>query len=106
MGYSIHISEHVPLIGTLASLISAQCDEYSHEYIAAQLTAKSEIKTSKRNLEKEATSVVRDLLPGHLQRAMDVDQDKGALSWLTSISIEKFGFSLHKSVLRDAIALR
>ena len=94
------------IAGPLATLISAQCDEYPYECIAAQLAAKSTTKTSKRNLEKEAASAVRDLLPGPLQRAMDLAQEKGASSWLTSLPIEEFGFSLHKSAFRDAIALR
>lgn len=94
------------IAGPLATLITAQCEEYSYECIAAQLTAKSEIKTSKRNLEKEAASAVRVLLPDSLQRAMDLAQEKGASSWLTSLPIGEFGFSLHKSAFRDAIALR
>ena len=94
------------IAGPLATLISAQCDEYAYECIAAQLAAKAETRTSKRNLEKEAASTIRDLLPGSLQRAMDLAQEKGASSWLTSPPIEEFGFSLHKSAFRDAIALR
>ena len=45
-------------------------------------------------------------MPGSLQRAMDLAQEKGASSWLTSLPIGEFGFSLHKSAFRDAIALR
>ena len=37
---------------------------------------------------------------------MDLAQEKGASSWLTSLPLEEFGFSLHKGAFRDAIALR
>ena len=94
------------IAGPLVTLISAQCDEYAYECIAAQLAAKAETKTSRRNLEKEAASAVRDLLPGSQQRAMDLAREKGASSWLTALPIEEFGFSLHKNAFRDAIALR
>ena len=49
---------------------------------------------------------VRDMLPDSLQQAMDLAQEKGASSWLTSLPIQEFGFSLHKSAFRDAISLR
>ena len=37
---------------------------------------------------------------------MDLAQEKGASSWLTSLPIEEFGFSLHKGAFWDALALR
>ena len=41
-----------------------------------------------------------------LQRAMDLAQEKGASSWLTTLPLEEFGFTLHKGAFCDAIALR
>ena len=37
---------------------------------------------------------------------MDLAQEKGASSWLTSLPLEEFGLTLHKGAFRDAIALR
>ena len=37
---------------------------------------------------------------------MDLVQEKGASSWLTTLPLEEHGFILHKSALRDAMALR
>ena len=37
---------------------------------------------------------------------MTLAQEKGASSWLTALPIEEFGFTLHKSAFRDAVALR
>ena len=35
---------------------------------------------------------------------MDLAQEKGASSWLTALSPEEHGFTLHKSAFRDAMA--
>ena len=37
---------------------------------------------------------------------MELAQEKGASSWLTSLPIEEFGFALHKGAFHDALALR
>ena len=103
------LQEHaasIAIAGPLATQISAQCDEYSYECIAAQISAKSIQKTSRRTQENEAASAIKDLLQGSLQRAMDLSQEKGASSWLTSLPIEELGFFLHKGAFRDALALR
>ena len=36
---------------------------------------------------------------------MDLAQERGASSWLTSLPIEEFGFALHKGAFQDALAL-
>ena len=40
------------------------------------------------------------------RQAMDLAQEKGASTWLTSLPLEEFGFSLQKGAFRDALALR
>ena len=60
----------------------------------------------RRDQEKDAAAAVRDQLPGSLKRAMDLAKEKGASSWLTSLPIEEFGFSLRKGAFRDTITLR
>ena len=37
---------------------------------------------------------------------MDLAQENGASSWLTSLPIEEFGFTLHKGAFHDALTLR
>ena len=37
---------------------------------------------------------------------MDLGQEKGASSWLTSLPLKKLNFVLHKSAFCDAVALR
>ena len=41
-----------------------------------------------------------------MKYSVDLAQEKGASTWLTSLPLEEFGFSLHKGAFRDALALR
>ena len=80
--------------------------DYSYDCIAAQLTEKAEVRSSHQREVNEAASKLKARLPACLQRAVDLAQKTGASSWLTSLPIEKFGFTLHKSTFCDAIALK
>ena len=60
----------------------------------------------KLNRHNTAATQLRAMLPSNLQLAMDLCQEKGASSWLTVLPIEEYGFTLHKTAFRDALALR
>ena len=45
-------------------------------------------------------------LPTDMQYAMDLAQEKGALSWLSVLLIQKHKLTLHKGTFRDAFALQ
>ena len=45
-------------------------------------------------------------LPDHLKRATQLNSEKGASSWLSSIPIVSCGFYLNKRAFHDAICLR
>ena len=62
--------------------------------------------TLKRNHQQTAASNLKHLLSTDLQLAMDLSQEKGASNWLTVLPLDQYGFSLHKSAFRDALALR
>ena len=64
------------------------------------------MRNSRRRDVGDAASELRTRLPTCLQRAVDLAQERGASSWLTALPIQEFGFTLHKSAFRDAIALR
>ena len=55
---------------------------------------------------KTSASDLRKLVSESLQRAMDLAEEKGSSSWLTSLPLEEFNLVLHKGAFRDAIALR
>ena len=74
--------------------------------MADQLKAKAEIHKLKRQQPTLAANHLKQVLPNPLKRAMDLAEEKGACSWLTSLPIEEFGFTLHKGAFHDALALR
>ena len=86
--------------------ILAQDHEYPLDCVDAQLVAKWAAQKLHHDSAKEGATSLRDKITSSLQRAMDLTQEKGASSWLTSLPLEEFGFSLHKGAFRDAIALR
>ena len=91
---------------SLCNLIKEQWLEYPIECIEAQITAKKTVYQQRRNNTKEFASVIRDNASAGLQRAMDLAQEKGASSWLTSLPLKEFNLALHKGAFHDATALR
>ena len=90
----------------LSNLVEDQRLEYPFECIEAQIKAKKAVHQQRRNNAKESASAIRDEAPAALQRAMDLAQEKGALSWLTTLPLKEFNFALHKGAFHDAVALR
>ena len=76
-----------------------QCQE-------AQQAIKAQLHSSKRIRQKEEAKRVWDQLPTHLQRSLELSQEKGASTWLISLPIEDHGFVLHKAAFKDALSLR
>ncbi len=72
--------------------LQVQNPGYTLDMVADQLRAKAEIHTLKR---QQSIQAANQALPNSLKRAMDLAEEKGASSWLTSLPIEEFGFSLY-----------
>ena len=70
------------------------------------MSAKQEIQKQKLERLKYLAAAIRPSLTSTLQRPMDLAQEKGASSWLSSVPLEEFGFTLHKGAFRDALTLR
>ena len=90
----------------LVDLILSDDQSYPYEVLAEQIEVKCTIKARRRQMGLDAAHVIRESLTPPLQLAMDLAQEKGASSWLTALSLEEHGFTLHKSAFRDALALR
>ena len=73
---------------------------------SAQQDIKAKLCSEKRAKQNEVASNLQSQLPASLQRSMELSQEKGASTWLTSLPIEDHGFALHKSAFRDALSLR
>ena len=67
-----------------------------------QFKAKASNCSHKQQQLKQAAFNIHSLLLPSLQHAMTLAQEKGASTWLTTLPIDKWGFSLHKSTFRDA----
>ena len=90
----------------LTNQILHQIPTYPPHIKEEQLAAKTSNKNLKHQQLKELASAILSSLPSPLQLDMSLAQEKGASTWLTSLPIEEFGFSLHKRAFRDALALR
>ena len=79
---------------------------YSEQMIAQQLEAKKDVRKENQILAKNTAAQLGNSLPVSLRRPMEMAQERGASSWLTSLPIEEFNFTLHKGAFHDAIAIR
>ena len=50
--------------------------------------------------------MIRESHTPPLQLLIDLAQEKEVSSWLTALPLKEHGFTLHKSVFQDALALR
>ena len=90
----------------LTQLILDNDTSYSPNISQRQRAAKTLQQKLQRKLLTSQANNIKATLPDSLQRAMQLSQEKRASSWLTTLPIEEYGFSLHKGAFRDALALR
>ena len=90
----------------LVILILQQTLSFGSHIIDAQYLAKSEVISSKHQVEKERAASVCDSLPPDPKRIISLSSEKGASSWLSSLPVEEHGFALHKGAFRDALYIR
>ena len=96
----------VSISAPLSHLIKCQVTEYSGDTLAAQMGAKQEVRKQRQDILKSSAATLKVTLKASLKHAMDLAQEKGASTWITSLPLEDYGFSLHKGAFRDAMALR
>ena len=73
---------------------------------ASQVAARSEVHKLRRQQSEQQSETLKQILPDSQKRAMELASEKGASTWLTTLLVEEFGFTLHKSAFHDALALR
>ena len=96
-----------------ASIIPTHCpprqgphpEEYTYDTIKKQLENKAQIHIESRNRCLDEATAIYDQLPESLKSAIDLAKQKGASSWLTVLPLIEHGFTLHRAVFHDAIAL-
>ncbi len=80
--------------------------ENSYEVYCAKFIAKGEVSNNRRSQAINTANNPMKKLPGPLQRSVELARETGASSWLTTLPIVEFGFTLHKGAFTDALALR
>ena len=96
-------NDYLASVKTTHSILE-QNTSYSFEPIADQLRAKTELALLKK-LSEDAEKL-KLILPSSLQRAMDLIQEMWVSSFLSSLPIKEFGFSLCNGAFRYELALR
>ena len=71
-----------------------------------QSSIKKDIHKQDRLTELSEANALKLRLDENTRRAVDLASESGASSWLTSLPLTEFGFTLHKSAFRDALTLR
>ena len=90
----------------LSELIIQKFPTYSANVQEQQIEAKASAVRSRHESTMSDLATVKEQLPNPLRYSVELAQEKGASSWLSVLPLEEFGFSLHKGVFRDALALR
>ena len=79
---------------------------YDYECQVSQYYAKLDVKKEKRQQEQDELQSILSSASSPLCRSLKLAGEKCASSWLTSLPLTEYGFSLHKRAFFDAIALR
>ena len=103
---SSEFSNSVKISSPLTDLILKKSSNYPWDALEAQLSAKQAVRSERQEASKSAMNALSTSLNDSQRYAMALAQEKGASTWLTSLPLEEFGFSLHKGAFRDALALR
>ena len=103
---TLHHNASEKITTPLTDLILAQSQEYSPQVKAEQIRAKKSAQSQPRQSEKLKASQSSEKLPATLQKSIRISTEKCASSWLSTLPIQEHGFTLHKSVFRDAVCLR
>ena len=73
----------------------------------SQVDARSDIQNSKQKLLEQQAESLKQVLPYSQKRvSLKLASEKGASTWLTTLSIEEVDFNLQKGAFKDVMALR
>ncbi len=89
----------------LSGKIAQQAKAVPGVFAEVSKRRKSARSAKRQQIAAEAIAL-KSSAPPTLQRSIDLASERGASSWLTSLPLERHGFTLHKGAFRDAICLR
>ena len=94
------------IIDPLKKAVIEQSLELPYVIIEIQMRSRNEVRKLKQDQSKQDAEWLKQSLPTSLQRSMDLAQEKGPSTWLTTLPIRELGFNLHKGAFLDALVLR
>jgi len=89
-----------------ASLQSLILDQAVHAPLPDVHQVKAQVHQDHCSGSKTQASEIRSSLSAQLQRAMDLNSERGASSWLTALPLAELGFHLSKQEFWDGLHLR
>ena len=104
--HTTHANVHHYTCISTTQIRQAQCFCYPAECTEAQLSAKKEASLQRKLCQKNLADSIHSHAPPQLQKAIVLAQESGASSWLSTLPLNEYKFSLHKRALHDALALR
>ena len=90
----------------LQKAILSSSQVYSTETISQQHQNKQDVRRQIQDGQRLLQEEIKMSSSATSLRAIELAEEKGASLWLTAIPLREYGFNLHKSAFRDAIALR
>ena len=90
----------------LVNLIRTHNPSYPKQVQLEQRQVKAQHRSHNRSDSATEADTLKATLPKAQQLSMEQASEKGASSWLTTIPLSKYGFTLHKQAFRDALCLR
>ena len=92
------------LSASLVALIMAQYTCYAVDQNNIR-KIKADAKAAKRAIQVQRIEELKENFHPALKRAVDLSTEKRASTWLSVLPIDEYGFCLHKSAFRDALAM-
>ena len=102
--HNFHAS--IKITEPLQKAILSSSQAYSTETISQQHQNKQDVRRQIQDGQRLLQEEIKMSSSATSLRAIELAEEKGASSWLTAIPLREYGFNLHKSAFRDAIALR
>ena len=104
--YDASLNTTEPLTNCISTASSGHSCGYFHKIRAEQFSRKKDIRQVKQSYHSSVSCSLRSQLSHSLQLSLNLATVKGASAWLSALPLSENGFTLHKSVFHDAVALR
>ena len=102
----IEFAASTAITANLTEIICRQEQDLTNYDRESIIAAMKEVKVRKTELQQESLREILDVADEKLKRILELSQEKGVGSWLTTMPTKSLGFALNKQEFRDSICLR